>query len=326
MKRNLHAGRRRSGGLRLDVFTEDEIADIHLATLDVLERTGVYVESEEAQEIFAGAGARVAGDGVVRIPGHVVEEAIASTPSRLVCYGRDPRNDIVLEDGRVGFTNFGEGIQVIDPYSGELRQTTKQDVADCSRIIDALPEIDVIERPLGAHDVPEAVGPLHNAEAIFTNCSKPAFIGPLTGYLATRMREMAAAIAGGAEKLRERPILSYVICPVAPLRLIRDVCDIVIDGARNWVPVTPVSIVMAGASSPMNMAGAVVTTNAEILGCLTLAQLTRKGAAVVYGSSSSSMDLRYASASVGSPECGLINAAIACMARAYLLPSWVAGQ
>jgi len=174
--------------------------------------------------------------------------------------------------------------------------------------------------------VPEAVGPLHNAEAIFTNCSKPAFIGPLTGYLATRMREMAAAIAGGAEKLRERPILSYVICPVAPLRLIRDVCDIVIDGARNWVPVTPVSIVMAGASSPMNMAGAVVTTNAEILGCLTLAQLTRKGAAVVYGSSSSSMDLRYASASVGSPECGLINAAIACMARAYLLPSWVAGQ
>ena len=83
---------------------------------------------------------------------------------------------------------------------------------------------------------------------------------------------------------------------------------------------------MAGGSSPMNLAGAVVTTNAEILSCLTLAQLTRKGTPVVYGSSSSSMDLRYASASVGSPECGLINAAIACMARAYLLPSWVAGQ
>ena len=158
MKRNLHAGRRRSGGLRLDVFTEDELADIHLATLDVLERTGVYVESEEAQEIFAGAGARVESDGIVKIPGHVVEDAIRSTPSRLVMYGRDPKHDIVLEDGRVGFTNFGEGINVIDPYTGELRQTTKQDVADCSRIIDALPEIDVIERPLGAHDVPEADG------------------------------------------------------------------------------------------------------------------------------------------------------------------------
>ena len=47
---------------------------------------------------------------------------------------------------------------------------------------------------------------------------------------------------------------------------------------------------------------------------------------MVYGSSTTGIDLRYASASVGSPECGLINAAIACMARAYLLPSWVAGQ
>ena len=326
MKRNLHAGRRKSGGLRVDIFTEDELADLHLATLDVLERTGVYVETEEAQEIFAGAGARVESNGIVHIPGHVVEDAIRSTPSRLVMYGRDPRHDIVLEDGRVGFTNFGEGINVIDPYSGELRQTTKQDVADCSKIIDALPEIDVIERPLGAHDVPEQTQPLHNAEAIFTNCSKPAFIGPLTGYLASRMREMAAAIAGGAEKLRERPYLSYVVCPVSPLKLIRDVCDVIIEGARSDVPTTVVSMAMGGASAPINVAGTVVNTNAEILACVTLAQLTKRGAKMVYGSSTTSMDLRYASASVGSPECGLINAAIACMARSYLLPSWVAGQ
>jgi trimethylamine---corrinoid protein Co-methyltransferase len=326
MRRNLHAGRRHSGGLRLDVFTADELDDIHLATLDVLERTGVFVESEEAQEIFAGAGARVAGDGVVRIPGHLVEEAIRSAPSRLVCYGRDPANDVVLEDGRVGFTNFGEGIQIIDPYTGELRPTTKKDVGDCSRIIDALPEIDVIERPLGAHDIPEDAGPLHNAEAIFTNSSKPAFIGPLTGYLAKRMREMAAAIAGSAQALRERPFLSYVVCPVAPLKLIRDVCDILIDGARNGITVTPVSIVLGGGSAPVNLAGAVVTTNAELLACLTLTQLTAKGAGFVYGTSSSSMDLRYASATMGSPECGLINAGVACLARYYLLPSWVAGQ
>jgi trimethylamine--corrinoid protein Co-methyltransferase len=326
VKRNLHAGHRGSGGLRLDVFTKDELADIHLATLDVLERTGVYVESEEAQEIFAGAGARVEANGVVKIPGYVVEEAIASTPSRLVCYGRDPKHDVVLEDGRVGFTNFGEGINVVDPYTGELRQTVKQDVADCSKIIDALPEIDVIERPLGAHDVPQETQPLHNAEAIFTNCSKHAFIGPMTGYLAGRMREMAAAIAGGAEKLRERPILSYITCPISPLKMVRDVCDIVMEGARSGVPVNVVSMAMAGASSPVNLAGTCVSHNAEVLSCLTLAQLTQKGAPMVYGSSTTGIDLRYASASVGSPECGLINAAIACMARAYLLPSWVAGQ
>ena len=59
MRRNPQAGHRRSGGLRLEVFTPDELLDIHTATLDVLERTGVWVEDEEAQELFAAAGAKV---------------------------------------------------------------------------------------------------------------------------------------------------------------------------------------------------------------------------------------------------------------------------
>ena len=139
------------------------------------------------------------------------------------------------------------------------------------------------------------------------------------------MREMAAAIVGGAEKLRERPIFSYVVCPVSPLKLPRDVSDVIIEGARAGVPTTVVSMAMAGGSAPVNLAGAVVVHNAEVLSALTLAQLAKKGASIVYGSSTTALDLRYASASVGSPECGLINAAIACMARSYLLPSWVAG-
>ena len=325
MKRNLHAGHRKSGGMRLEVFTPDELQDIHLGTLDVLERTGVYVEDTEAREIFAGAGARVGADGVVKMPGHVVEDAIRSAPSRLAMYGRDPRHDVVLEDGRVNFLNFGEAVFVADPETGELRQTLKQDVADISRVIDALPQIDAILRPAGAHDVPEQAAPLHNAEAIFTNCSKHAIIGPLTGYLAGRMREMAAALVGGAEKLRERPIFSYVVCPVSPLKLPKDVSDVIIEGARAGVPTAVVSMALAGGSSPVNLAGAVVVHNAEVLSALTLAQLTRRGASIVYGSSTTALDLRYAVATVGSPECGLINSAIACLARHYGLPSWVAG-
>ena len=62
MKRNLFAGRRRSGGLKLDVFTDDEIQDIHLATLEVLERTGVWVELDEALDIYSDGGCVVDRD------------------------------------------------------------------------------------------------------------------------------------------------------------------------------------------------------------------------------------------------------------------------
>jgi trimethylamine--corrinoid protein Co-methyltransferase len=82
---------------------------------------------------------------------------------------------------------------------------------------------------------------------------------------------------------------------------------------------------MAGGSSPVTLAGTLVDHNAEILGGLVLSQLTRKGSKFVYGSSTTAMDLRLAAASVGSPECALINAAVAQMATYYLLPSWVAG-
>jgi len=326
MRRNPYAGSRKSGGFRLEVFTDDELREIHLATLEVLSRTGVFVEDEEALEILAGAGADIDRERrVARLPAHIVEQALRTAPPKVVLCGRAPERDVVLEDGRVGFTNFGEGIQVVDPYTGELHESRKQDVADCTRLIDALDEIDVVERPLGAHDVHPDTAALHNAEAIFSNTTKHATIGPLTGFCARKMIDMAAAIAGGREQLRRRPLLSFLTCPVSPLKLVADCCRIIIEGVRAGIPVNVLSMAMAGGSAPVNLAGTLVEHNAEVLAGITLAQLTAPGAPVIYGSSTTAMDLRFASASVGSPECGMIGAGVACLARYYLLPSWVAG-
>ena len=115
MKRNLHAGGTRSRGLSVNVFTESELEDIHLASLEVLERTGVFVEADDARDIFRDGGCTVdAETRMVRIPPHVVEDAIASSPSKYVLCGRDPKNDFLMEPGRVAFTNFSEGIAVVD--------------------------------------------------------------------------------------------------------------------------------------------------------------------------------------------------------------------
>jgi trimethylamine---corrinoid protein Co-methyltransferase len=326
MRRNPHAGHRGSGGLSLDIFTDDELSDIHLSTLEVLQRTGVWVEDDEALDIFAGGGAEVdRAARIVRIPAHVVEEAIRCAPPTITLCGRTAANDVVLESGRVGFTNFGEGIKVTDLETGELREPTKRDVAEATRLIDALPEIDVLERPVGAHDVPQDAVPLHNAEAIFANTTKHVFIGPINGRLLKKIVEMAAAVVGGADVLRRRPLVSFITCPVSPLKLVRDCCEIIMGSARAGATVNVLSMAMAGASSPVSLSGTLVTHNAEVLAGITLAQLTTRGAPVIYGSSTTAMDLRLASASVGSPECGLINAAVAQLARFYLLPSWVAG-
>ena len=279
MRRNLHAGGAANRGLSLNVFTPEELDDIHSATLEVLHHTGLFIEDEEALDLFAAGGCTV--DRVeksVRIPPHVVEEAIRSAPSTVRLCGRHPANDIVLAQGRVGFTNFGEAILVVDPHTGEVREPTKADVGDIVKVIDALPEIDVCERPAGAHEVPQELAPLHNAEAMFTNTSKHLFIGPISGYLLDRIVEMAEAVAGGKEELRARPLVSFLTCPVSPLKLVRDTCEIIMGAARSGMCIGVLSLAMAGGSSPVTLAGTLVTHNAEVLGGIVLSQLTRRGA------------------------------------------------
>ena len=326
MRRNLHAGRTRTDGVSFRVLTDDDVTDIHLATLEVLGHTGVFVEDEEARAVFSAAGAEVdEQSGVVRIPSHLVEEAVRTAPSTIVLAGRDPRNDLVLEAGRVGFTNFGEGVQIIDPETGEVRLPTKADVHDTARVVDFLPNVDVYERAITAMDVPQESAPLHQAQAWMSGTAKHGFMGSGNGYLSGKLLDMAAAVVGGRDQLRRRPIISFITCPVSPLKLVRDTCEIIMAAARGHVAVNVLSMAMAGGSSPVTLAGTLVMHNAEVLAGVTLNQLTRPGAAVIYGSSTTAMDLRLASASVGSPECSLISAAVAQIARFYLLPSWVAG-
>ena len=150
-------------------------------------------------------------------------------------------------------------------------------------------------------------------------------MGAFTGYQLDRLVEMATVIAGGKDNLRQRPIFTTITCPISPLQLVQDTCEIIIGAARHGIGVNILSMAMAGGSSPITLAGTLVIHNAEILSGIVLNQLTRKGVPVIYGSSTTAMALRMASASVGSPECAMISAAVARLARYYSLPSFVAG-
>jgi trimethylamine--corrinoid protein Co-methyltransferase len=326
MKPDLPAGIRLDGGLRLNVLTDDEVKRIHLGTLELLEKTGIFVEDEKALDCLESGGARVDREGkMVRIPPGLVEEAVRSAPSEVLLAGRDPKHDLVLGRSRVHFTNFSEGVKVNDLQTGENRAPIKKDLVDSARIIDYLDEIDFCEKALGAHDVSQDTVPLHNAEAYLTNTTKHCAFGPGNGKLLKKILEMAAAIVGGFGKLKERPIVSFTTCPVSPLKLLRDCCEIIMESARNNVVCNILSMAMSGGTAPVSTAGTLVTHNAEILSGITLSQLTRKGAPVIYGSSTTAMDLRLAAATVGTPECALINAGVAQLARDYRLPSYIAG-
>ena len=105
MIRNFHAGRNHSGGLEFHVLSEIDKERIHASTLEVLLKTGVYVEDEDALEMYADGGCMIdPKTKMVRIPPHVVEDAVKSAPEIMLMAGRNPEDDVILEMNRVSFS------------------------------------------------------------------------------------------------------------------------------------------------------------------------------------------------------------------------------
>ena len=314
-------------GFSLNMYTEDELRAIHFATLEVLEKTGIRVHQTEALNIFADAGAKVIrSEKLVKIPGWMVEDAIRSAPSTVLLAGRNPKNDVVLGGSRVNFTCFGAGVKIVDADTGVLRETTKDDLEKTALVVDYLDDIEVYSQAVVPRDVNAAASDLHAAEAFLTNTSKHCHhIDLTTGVNAKKYFAMGAAIVGGMDELRERPVLSVLICPTSPLQLSVECCEIITECARAGVPVNVLSMALAGASSPITIAGTLVSHNAEVLSGIVLAQLVSKGTPCIYGSSTTTFDMQFATAPVGSPELGMINAGVARLAQFYLLPSYTAG-
>jgi len=326
VKRNLHAGRPSSGGLSLSVFTDAEMDDIHLASLEILERTGVWVEADDALDIYADGGCQVDRETrVVRIPPHLVEDSIRSCPPKNLLCGRDPKMDIVLEAGRVYVSNFDEGIMIVDSRTGEYRHPVLQDVREAARLVDALSDIDTYESAVHPTDVPEQTASLHKWEAAIHNTGKPVGTEATSAYDVKKLIELATCISGSEDEFRRRPLIGFGVCPVSPLQLPRDATEVIIEAARAWCPDTILSMAMSGGSAPVTLAGTLVLHNAEVLGGIVLSQLTARGCPITYGSSTTAMDLKLATACVGSPELALFSAACAQIARRYLIPSFVAG-
>lgn len=314
--------------MRTEVVPAEGLDAIHATTLTLLDEVGVHVGLPEAVERFAGAGARAVTEGGgarVRIPSDLVDWGIAQAPAAVRYAGRDPRADFLPGQGGVGFATFGECLYVIDVRSGRRRAAIKADCAEVARVVDSLDALCVMERTLAPSDCPPATAPLHNLEAMLTNTGKHVFLGAGSRRDLEVMLKIGAAAAAGRTRFEERPSFTANVCPTSPLGLAAECCDVVIGAALSGVGLNVLPMSLSGATAPVTLAGALAQHHAEVLATLVLAQLTRPGTPVTYGSCSTIMDLRRAGAAVGAPEQALISSGVAALARRHGLPSWVGG-
>ncbi len=301
-------------------LTDEGLARLHGASLRILDETGVAVGSASVRARLASAGARVDGERV-QLPASLIEAALGAAPRSYTLAAREPAWDLPL-DGRHGYLSVdGSAAEILDLETGARRSSTEADLAEVTRLADALPEISFLWQGVEAGDRPIPVRPLHELRTQLVNSGKHVQLMTAVTPLAARGAvEMARAVAGGAAALRARPILSSFQVSLSPLTFEGDALEAALVYADAGVPAGFVVMAIGCATAPATPAGVLAQTNAEVLAGVTIVQALAPGAPTFYGACSTTMDLRTGLVACGGPEDLLYQAAFAQMARHYRLP------
>ncbi|MFC2062893.1 trimethylamine methyltransferase family protein [Chloroflexota bacterium] len=288
------------------ILADKQIEELHLATLQILERTGVTFQCDEAIELLASAGADVSNPKRVRIPPHIVEQALRTAPKSISIYTRDGKLAFVL-NGMTG-SHFGAGHDprtIQDVYTRKIRRCYIEDVAEYSRVIDALPNIEfsfVAAVNLTLPVTPESISDRIGVLQFIYNSSKPVVGESNNVSTLKETLDLCAIVAGSDEQLRKKPFFINSCEPVSPLIQGKDSLERALLCAEKGIPNIVYGMPMSGATAPATFAGCLAIANAEVLSQLVVMQLKNPGTPFIYGGSPSIMDMRTTIYSYGAPE------------------------
>jgi len=304
------------------ILTEDQIKELHRATLELLETVGVRVMAPEGVQILKGAGCRIKDDNIVQFPNWLVEECIRSAPSRISIYNRKGQDAMHLEGNKV---HFGLGTDLPKTYdldTGELRESQLQDVINAAKIADYFDEIDFIASYALPHDVPTNLAYVDSFKAQVETSIKPVFFTAASPEDLAVIIEIAAAATGGEDTLREKPFLIHYSEPLSPLSHSPGAIRKLFLCAEKGIPVAYVPAILSGASGPVTLAGGITVANAEALSGIVLHQLKAKGAPIISGFGVTLMDMLTTAPIYACPEYRLTLSACADLYHYYEIPTW----
>ena len=281
----------------LNLMNSEQCHQIHLASLEVLERAGVDVGLDEAVKLLDRAGADVRDPSRVKIPSFLVDEALRTAPKKIMIYDREGQPALRLE-GRNSYYGTGtDTLNVIDIHTGERRAARGEDVDRAVRLADALDHIDFVANmgSVAPEEVPPEISDRHNFARMMKNAVKPILFTAWDLSGICDIHHMALSVRDGDEDaFRNMPFIIQYVEPVSPLCHPPASLQKLMFCAEKGIPVTYASGAMLGGTAPATAAGALVLTNAEFLSGLVIAQLTRKGAPIIYGGCSTPLDMNTA--------------------------------
>ena len=306
-------------------LTPDDVELIDRTSRRILEQVGIRVQSKRYIDILKKAGARADADSRVYFDGDWLDGVLKQAPARFTLYSRDGRNDLLLGQDNVYLGNGGRVFRILDMATGGYRLTRLRDVANTASLVQHLENVRFYVIACQAHDIKPVNYHLLDFYNAFNHTAKHVMGGCTNVRGARQMWQLASIIAGGEDKLRQRPFVSVITNTLSPLSIDANTLEIMAFCADNGIPLSCAPVPIAGATGPATLAGNLAQMHAEALAAAAIAQVLSPGARVLYSAIPTAMDLRTMELTMGSVEMGMMCASAVQLAKLYSMPVFTSG-
>ena len=306
---------------KFEVLSENEVKEIHEASLDILESCGVKILGTKMLQFLKEQGIDVDEETqIARFSRNCIEDAIDKIPEKFDVFNRNGEFAFTLGDGVPKVASGHNAVFWLDSDTGETRNSTVADVEKFARICEELDVIDMIGIPVMPQDVPNpAATLLYGIRACAENSLKPIYFSTDSCKVNNScIKILDAAFSGD---LKEKVYGISQLSPTSPLFWEGDVLDAFMDTVETGVPISILPEPIAGITAPYTLAGLLTMNNTETLSAFAMIQMLKPGTKVMYGNSWTTSDMNSGAALVGSTETTLCRIAAAQLAHLYKVPS-----
>ena len=302
-----------------DILSADQVEAIHEQAMTILEEIGVDFLHEQARDVFKREGMAIDGDRVRFDRAFVLEQA-AKAPETFELQARNPVRNVILGGNHV-VTAPVYGPPFITDLERGRRGATIEDFNNFDKLAQAIDQIHCAGgTTVEPEDLPLGTRHLDMLYSHLRWTDKPFMGSVISAENARDTIEMASIALGGRDKIEQTPAVISLINVNSPLRYDDRMLGALLEYAAAGQPVIVTPFLMAGAMSPMGLAGTVAQQTAEALAGIALIQLIRPNTPCVYGSFLTNTDMQSGSPAFGTPESAMGILASAQMARRYKIP------
>ena len=292
--------------LRLTTASNNDLLQIHEASLKILSETGCVFHSAKARAIMKKHGAVVRGKTVC-FPKALVTNAMKTVPHSFHWRARNAEFSTVIGKGGFRLAPNAGNIYVQDSDKGR-RLAKLEDVRKIQTIQQMSDAVDFVgNNPCDPSDFQPSERHLYVTYETLKHTDKPliSYFAPYEP--AKETLEMVKIAFGEDDIFKNHHVIGAGMPSTSPLAYSAEVLSVMTTYAEYNQPLMITPAIMGGVTGPLDLTGIALQQNAELLAGTTYIQLVNPGNPVVWSPSSTVAWLKTGSYSTGTPEAMLPN-------------------